>query len=73
MYLKKTKQRDGRLYLSIADGHYDPQKGHTRTITIEKIGYLENLLKQYDDPISHFKEVVAQKNAEKKASKQRQV
>lgn len=70
MYLKKTKQRDGRVYLSIADGYYDPQKGYTRTVNIEKIGYLEDLLKQYDDPIAHFKEVVAQKNAEKKAAKQ---
>ena len=70
MYLKKTKQKDGRLYLSIADGYYDPQKGYTCTVNIEKIGYLEDLLKQYDDPIAHFKDVVAQKNAEKKASKQ---
>jgi transposase len=69
MYLKKTKQRDGRVYLSIADGYYDPKKGYTRTVNIEKIGYLEDLLKQYDDPIAHFKEVVAQKNAEKKAAK----
>jgi transposase len=70
MYLKKTKQKDGRLYLSIADGYYDPQKGYTRTVNIEKIGYLEDLLEQYDDPIAHFKDVVAQKNAEKKAAKQ---
>lgn len=69
MYLKKTKQRDGRVYLSIADGYYDPQKGYTRTVNIEKIGYLEDLLKQYDDPIAHFKAIVAQKNAEKKAAK----
>jgi transposase len=70
MYLKKTKQKDGRLYLSIADGYYDPKKGYTRTVNIEKIGYLEDLLEQYSDPIAHFKEVVAQKNAEKKAAKQ---
>lgn len=71
MYLKKTKQKDGRLYLSIADGYYDPKKGYTRTVTIEKIGYLEDYIGQYDDPIAHFKEVVAQKNAEMKASKQK--
>jgi transposase len=73
MYLKKTKQKDGRLYLSIADGYYDPQKGYTRTLNIEKIGYFEDLLEQYDDPIAHFKDVVAQKNAEKKIAKQQQV
>jgi hypothetical protein len=69
MYLKKTKQKDGRLYLSIADGYYDPQKGYTRTVNIEKIGYFEDLLEQYDDPIAHFQQVVAQKNTEKKAAK----
>lgn len=71
MYLKKTKQKDGRLYLSIADGYYDPKKGYTRTITIEKIGYLEDFTDKYDDPIAHFKDIVAQKNAEKKAAKQK--
>jgi len=72
MYLKKTKQRDGRTYLSIADGYHDPQKGYTRTVTIEKIGYLEDLLKQYEDPIAHYKNIVEQKNIEKNAAKQRQ-
>ena len=72
MYLKKTKQRDGRMYLSIADGHYDPQSGNTRTINIEKIGYLEDLVKQFDDPIAHYKGIVAQMNAEKKSGKQRE-
>ena len=70
MYLKKTKQRDGRTYLSIADGHYDPKIGNTRTINIEKIGYLEDLIKKYDDPIAHYKGIVAQMNAEKKTGKQ---
>jgi transposase len=72
MYLKKTRQKDGRTFLSIAEGYHDPQRGHTRTETIEKIGYLENRQKQYDDPIAHFKNVVEQRNAEKRASRQRQ-
>jgi hypothetical protein len=72
MYLKQSQRKDGRTYLSIADGFHDPQRGHTRTKTIEKIGYLENFLDQYNDPIAHFKEIVARKNAEKAESKQRQ-
>lgn len=72
MYLKQSQRKDGRTYLSIADGFHDPQRGHTRTKTIEKIGYLEDFLDQYDDPIAHFKEIVARKNAEKAESKQRQ-
>ena len=54
MYLKKTRQKNGRIYLSIVDGYYDKQKGHSRTITIEKVGYLDELEKHYDDPISFF-------------------
>jgi hypothetical protein len=73
MYLKKTKQKDGRTYLSIAEGYHDPARGHTRTETVEKIGYLEDLLNQYVDPIAHFKNIVSQKNTEKMASKQHQI
>jgi len=72
MYLKKTKQRNGKTFLSIADGYHDPQKGHTRTVTVEKIGYLEDFVEQYEDPIAHFKNVVAQKNIEKKTATQHQ-
>ena len=67
MYLKKSKRKNGRIYLSIADGYYDPQKGHTRTKNIEKIGYADAFSNQYDDPIAHFEEVVAKMNADKKA------
>lgn len=71
MYLKKTPQKNGRIYLSIADGYYDKEKGHTRTITIEKIGYLDDLEKQYDDPIAFFSQRVNElkkEKAERKAS-----
>ena len=54
MYLKKSKRKNGRIYLSIADGYYDHQKGHTRTKNIEKIGYADAFLNQYEDPIAHF-------------------
>ena len=65
MYLKKTPQKNGRIYLSIADGYYDKQKGHTRTVTIEKIGYLDDLEKQYDDPIAFFSQRVQKLKKEK--------
>lgn len=65
MYLKKTPQKNGRIYLSIADGYYDKSKGHTRTVTIEKIGYLDDLEKQYDDPIAFFRQRVQELKKEK--------
>ncbi len=58
MYLKKTHQKSGRIYLSIVDGYYDKERGHPRTITIEKIGYLDELEKKYKDPIAFFNERV---------------
>lgn len=70
MYLKKSTQKNGRIYLSIADGYYDKQRGHSRTIVIEKLGYLDDLEKEYDDPIAFFTERVNQlkkEKAEKKA------
>ena len=58
MYLKKTPQKSGRIYLSIVDGYYDKQKGYSKQVTIEKLGYLDELEKQYDDPIAFFSEKV---------------
>lgn len=69
MYLKKIKQKNGRVYLSIADGYYDKQKGHSRTVTIEKIGYLDELEKKYDDPIAFFTEKVQKLKMEKSQQK----
>lgn len=67
MYLKKSKNnKTGRTYLYIADGYHDREKGYTKTVTVQSLGYLDILEKEYDDPIAHFTEVVKQMNAEKK-------
>ena len=71
MYLKKSTQKNGRIYLSIVDNYYDKEKGHSRTITIKKVGYLDELEKQYEDPIAFFNErveVLKKEKAERKAS-----
>ena len=66
MYLRKyTDKRINKTYLSIARG-YQNSEGKTRTAIVEYLGSLEELQKQYDDPISHFKEVVKQMNEEEK-------
>jgi hypothetical protein len=44
----------------------DKEKGYSRTETIESFGYLDDLEKHYDDPIEHFKKIVAQRNIEEK-------
>lgn len=69
MYLKKTKTSSGRIYLSIADGYRDKQKGHSRTITIKSLGYLDYLQKVYADPIAHFEDEIKKMNEQKAKEK----
>lgn len=69
MYLKKTPQKSGRIYLSIVDGYYDKQKGYSKQVTIEKLGYLDELENKYDDPIAFFSEKVEKLKKEKAQQK----
>ena len=66
MYLKKTPNPQGRIRLSIVDTYYDKVKKCSRQKTVESIGWLDELEKQFDDPISHFTKRVAELNREKK-------
>jgi len=67
MYLKKSlNKKTGRTYLSIADGYWDKERGHTRTQTVESLGYLDELQKEFDDPIAHFEIVVEERNLAEK-------
>lgn len=66
MYLRKyTDKRINKTYLSIARG-YQNSEGKTRTAIVQYLGSLEELQKQYDDPIAHFKEVINTMNEEEK-------
>lgn len=63
MYLKQSKyKKTGRTYLSIVRGYWDSESKQSRTKTIEKLGYLDELKKLYDDPVVHFEKVVADMN-----------
>ncbi len=65
MYLQ-VGLSNGRKYLAIVEGYRDPVTKKVRHRTIESIGYLEDLKKQYDDPIAHFR-AVAKEMTEKAA------
>lgn len=65
MHLKKTPSPNGRIRLSIVDTYYDKVNKTSRQKTIESIGFLDELEKQYDDPIAHFQKRVAQLKIEK--------
>lgn len=64
MYLNiMNNKKTGKTRLSIRKGFRD-KNGIVKNITIQNLGDLEILKKQYDDPIAHFKEVVKQMNDE---------
>lgn len=56
LFLKTTKYKNGKTYLSIVDGYR--VDGKVKQKVYKKIGYLEDLKKQFDDPISHFRQEV---------------
>ena len=63
MYLKKsTNKETGRTYLSMAESYRKKGNKYPSSKTIESFGYLDNLLKVYDDPIAHFEAYVAEQN-----------
>jgi len=69
MFLKKTPTSNGRIRLSIVDGYYDKATKKTKHKVIESIGFLDELNKQYDDPIDYFNKRVAILNKEKQEQK----
>lgn len=64
MNLKQSPRKNGRVYLSIEKGYRDKATGKSRAKTILSLGYLDELEKNYDDPIAHFKEVARQMTEE---------
>ena len=55
MYLKACPSHNGKIYLSFVQGYRD-EFGKVKQKTIQKLGYLDDLKKEFDDPIAHFKE-----------------
>lgn len=54
MFLKKSfNKKTGRTYLAIVHGYRD-NKGVSRSKTVRSLGYLDELEKEYDDPIAYF-------------------
>ena len=66
MYLNiMNNKKTGKTRLSIRRG-YRVANGKVKNVTIQNLGDLEVLKKDYDDPIAHFKEVVKNMNKEEK-------
>jgi transposase len=61
MYLKRTHYKNsGKTFLAIAKKVRNPETGIASDVTIESLGYLEDLLEKYQDPIAHFQKVARQ-------------
>lgn len=69
MYLQQSKNQSGRVYLSFVQGYR--KNGKVKHKTIEKLGYLDELEKLYDDPIAHFKQVAKDRNSSENAAEKR--
>ena len=61
MFLKQSKSHN-RIYLSFVQGYRD-ETGKIKHKTIKKIGYLDELEKQFDNPIEYFKNIAKEKNS----------
>jgi len=65
MFLSKAyNKKTGRIYLSIVHGYRDENK-KAKKKTIKSLGYLDELEKEFDNPIAHFT-VIAKSMDEKR-------
>ncbi|MFZ5631362.1 MAG: IS1634 family transposase [Bacillota bacterium] len=69
MNLKVSRRKTGRTYLSIVKNYRDKNTGISKTATIKSLGYLDELEKEYDNPIAYFKEVARKMTEEENAKK----
>ena len=64
MYLKQIPSKNGRVFLTMAESRREGKK--TKAVTVEALGYLDQLEKIHEDPISFYKEEAKRRTAEKK-------
>ena len=57
MFLKSTKQKNGRINLSFVEGYRDPVTNKVKHKVVENLGYVDEYLDQYEDPIEHFRSI----------------
>lgn len=57
MFLKVVPQKNGRINMSFVQGYKDPKTKKTKHKVIENLGYVDEYLDRYEDPVAHFREV----------------
>lgn len=61
-YFVKQTPQNGRVYLQIINGVYDPKTQNAKQKVVKKLGYLDELQKQYVDPLQYFKDWCSSEN-----------
>lgn len=69
MFLKQTKQANGRVSLTIVHGYREPGTKKSKQKQVVHIGFLDELIDKYEDPIAHFKHVAKKMNFEANENK----
>ena len=68
MYLQKSRNlKTGRTHLAIVHKYRDKDTKKVRSKTIKSIGYLDELQKEYDDPIAFFSAMAKEMDEQRKA------
>lgn len=68
MFLRQSfVKKSGRTYLSIVHGFRD-SLGNAKSKVVKSIGYLDDLQKEYDDPIAHFSALAKEMDKERLSS-----
>lgn len=70
MYLKKDTRPNSRIYLSIVKGFRDPVTKKNKQKAIKSIGFLDEFVDKYDDPIAHFTQVAKEMTEEENKNKE---
>lgn len=70
MNLNVSKRKNGRVYLYLERGYRDKATGKSRHTLVQSLGYLDELEKQFPDPIAHFKEEARRMTQEEKSKRQ---
>jgi transposase len=70
MNLNVSKRKNGRIYLYIEKSYRDRVTGKPKKKNIKTLGYVDELEKQYPDPIAHFREVARQMTLDEKSNRQ---
>lgn len=67
MYLRKSKKKNGRVYLTIVEAYRDG-RGKNMSRTVESLGYVDDLERSgIADPVAHFTEECRRRNEAKRA------